>query len=85
MSHEEAIAIKIYYEALESANERNVELRYNSKDEIKYFNNTKLTKKVYYYIYDFLDDDNRDYYINIIADFVTKLDDVHSGKKVLNF
>lgn len=91
MSHEEAIAIKVYYEALQNANENNIELRYNSKDKVEYYFDTKLTYKVYIHLAFYLHNTYGESMpviapvIDIIADFVTKLDEVHSGKKHLTF
>ena len=89
MSHEEAIAIKIYYNAIHSSYENEIELRYNSQDKITYYRDSKLTMKEHDYVFEYMyfGDVDRDKeellkrkYISIIAEYLTKLDDVHTEK-----
>ena len=78
MTHTEAIAIKAYYEIIQEAHNEDVELRYNSKDKIEYYKDTKLTMKEFKFIKKNLNE--AEYFlIDIIADFLTKIDEVHKG------
>ena len=89
MTHEEAIGIKIYYDAIQSTYEHEVDLRYHSQDKVTYYKDSKLTMKEYDYVmkymyFDELDREKnevlKEKYIDIIADYLTKLDEVHTGK-----
>ena len=92
MKHDEALGIKIYYEALQSSYENEIELRYNTQDEIKYYQDSKLTMKEHDYVFEymFFGEEDRDKeellkrkYIAIIAEYLTKLDDIHTEKVIL--
>ncbi len=87
MTHQEAIAVKIYYNAIESAHENNVQLLYRSDEEVKYYKGSALNMREYDYVIAFMYFDDIDEtaelkktYIDIIADFLTKLDDIYTGK-----
>lgn len=82
MTHEEAIAIKAYYELIQEAHSQDVELRYNSKDEIKYYKDSKLTMKEFKFIKENLDETEY-FLIDLIVDFLTKIDEVQKGRKII--
>jgi hypothetical protein len=82
MTHQEAIAVKIYYSSIES-----VQLLYSSDEEVRYYKGSALNMKEYDHIMKsmYFDDvaeteELKNRYINIIAEYLTKLDDVYTGK-----
>jgi hypothetical protein len=83
MKHNEAVAIDIYYRAIEHSHDNNIELRENK--DTPFYKNTTLTKKKYLYIYDYMyfDDKNevliKEIIMKIICDYLRKLEDVHTG------
>ena len=85
MTHQEAIAVKIYYNAIESAYENNVNLMYAAEEPKEFYRGTVLNMKEFDYIMSFMYFDIEDSvslkvtYIDLIADYLTKLNEVHTG------
>ncbi len=86
MTHQEAIAVKIYHQAIESAYENNVNLMYSVEESKRFYRESALSIKKYSYIMDFMYfDDTEDSallkatYIDLISDYLTKLEEVHTG------
>lgn len=86
MKHTEAIAIKIYYEAIAAAHENNIQLTYNSGEE-EFYKSTLLNMKTYDHLINFMYFDNventneiKKQYIDIMVDFLEKLEEVQTGR-----
>lgn len=76
MKREEIIAISTYYELIENARERGISLSYK-KNEEEFYRKSKMNKKEYAFIKENLQDDEF-YLINIMAKFLTELEEIRN-------